>query len=141
MKKIDLPGVNIQWPWSELLMCGEKSIETRKYPLPDRLKNQLVAVIETPGKKRKDFKARIIGVIIFKDCVQYKDERSWRKDFNKHRVGPDDHLYKFKQGTKKFGWIVGKYCRLKKPISPPRSRGMVYATNCKIPCQEIKSIL
>ena len=138
---IELRGLNIQWPWSELLLTGKKTIETRNYPLPEWLKNQPVAIIETPGKKRKDFKARIVGVIVFNDCKEYTTQKSWNADYSKHLVDPDDLQFKFVTGLRKCGWIVGKYCLLKKTTSPPISRGMVYATGCKLPMSEIQSIL
>lgn len=140
MKSIELKGINIQWPWSEMLICGKKTIETRKYPLPEKLKNVPLAVIETPGK-RKDFKARIIGVIIFTDSKKYSNEKVWKADFDKHLVEPNDPQFKFKKEIPKYGWIVGSFHSLKKPITPPKTRGIVYANGCMIPIQEIVSIL
>ena len=47
-----LSGLNIQQPWSSLLIDGYKSVETRSYPLPQKYEGVELALISTPGKKR-----------------------------------------------------------------------------------------
>ena len=59
-----MTGINIQTPWSELLINGDKSVETRSYPLPEKYMGEELALIETPGRYGR-FKARIIGTITF----------------------------------------------------------------------------
>ena len=76
-----IPGVNIQWPWSELLLTGKKSVETRSYPLPEKYLGQWLAVIETPGPHGKREagidKARITGKIMFSESFQYPTLSEW----------------------------------------------------------------
>ena len=48
-----IPGVNIRWPWSKLLLEGTKTVETRSYPLPTGFVGKEIAVIETPGPNGK----------------------------------------------------------------------------------------
>lgn len=139
MRIISLTGLNVQAPWSELLITGKKTIETRRYPLPERLKNIPLAVIETPGK-RKDFKARIIGVITFVDSKEYQTKKSWIKDKELHLVEQDDRKFGFKEGEKKFGWIVGKFCRLDVPLNPPQLRGIIFARGCEIPEKFLRNL-
>jgi len=67
MKK--LTGINIQFPISRLILSGEKTVETRTYPIPEHYINQELAIIETPGRDG-DFKARIVGTIIFSGCFR-----------------------------------------------------------------------
>lgn len=140
MKMAKISGINMQWPWSELLLNGKKCIETRNYKLPDRLKNQPIAIIETPGK-RKDFKARITGIIIFTESKEYSSKKAWLLDFDNHLVDPNDNAFKYNPDKKKHGWLVGKYCRLQEPLMPPKSRGIVYATNCLVPERILRNLI
>ena len=131
-----IPGINIQWPWSELLISGKKTIETRSYPIPKKHIGNELAVIETPGPKGKKLagitKARIIGVIVFKECYQYKSQSHWAKENDLHLMSQDDLLYGYKTNKEKWAWVVESY----KPIKPhkpaPSPRGIVFAKSCKV---------
>lgn len=132
-----LTGINIQWPWSEHLLNGSKTIETRSYQLPESLKNIELAVIETPGPNGKKnagiLKARIIGTIIFEDSFQYKTKKQWLSDHNKHLVEPDDELFAYTSKKEKWGWSIKSFTKLDKPVPPPTKRGIILAKNCKVP--------
>ena len=132
-----IDGINIQWPWSELLLSGKKWVETRSYPLPERLKNIELAIIETPGPRGKRDagveKARIIGTIVFTDSYQYKSRAHWIKEYDLHKVMPDDKQFAFVSDKKKFAWTVGLVKRLARPVAPPAKRGIVLAKNCRVP--------
>jgi len=132
-----LDGINIQWPWSDLLLSGQKSVETRSYRLPKRLEGVELAVIETPGKRgRKDAgveKARIIGTIIFETSYRYKNERHWKGEIDKHLVESSDPLFKFKKDKEKWAWVVKRIARLDKPVPPPIKRGIIFAKKCRVP--------
>ena len=105
-----IPGVNIQWPWSEMLLSGEKTVETRSYPLPKKYEGQWLAVIETPGPRGKREagieKARITGKIKFSGSFQYLTRSEWAEDLARHCVKPNDPLFGFKNDKEKWGWIV-----------------------------------
>ncbi len=131
-----IPGLNIQWPWSELLISGKKTVETRSYPIPEKYIGQELAVIETPGPKGKKMaginKARIIGTIVFKQSYQYSSKSHWLKEKNKHLVNSDDPLYGYKSDKQKWAWVVEAY-RPIKPFKPaPTPRGIIFAKNCTI---------
>lgn len=132
-----LTGINIQWPWSELLASGQKSIETRSYPIPKRLKGVELAIIETPGKRGKEEagfdKARIIGTITFSESKEYRSRKSWQSDMDKHLVQLDDPQFSFVLGRPKYGWIVERVQKLYRPVEPPAKRGIIFAKNCKVP--------
>ncbi len=135
MSKRSLPGINIQYPWSELLVTGKKTIETRSYPLPKKFINIELAIIETPGKEGKKFgitKARIIGTIIFSGSKKYESKLAWTKDYNKHLVTETDPMYSFDSNKPKYGWIVESVTILKKPVAPPEIRGIIFAKGCKV---------
>ena len=132
-----IPGINIQWPWSQLLVSGRKVIETRKYPLPDRLENIDLALIETPGPKGKKEagieKARIIGTITFSKSFQYKTERHWKRDKKRHCVSINDPLYTFCSDQEKWGWEVIQVKQFHNPVKAPKKKGHIYAKKCRIP--------
>lgn len=123
-----MTGLNIQAPWSTLLINGQKTVETRSYALPQRLEGVELALIETPGKSAK-FKSRIIGTITFSSCVQYLSKEQWHDDNNRHRVDINDRLYGWKDKPK-FGWIVKSVKKFENPVDPPTKRGIIYAKNC-----------
>jgi len=123
-----LIGLNIQTPWSTLLINGQKTVETRSYRLPQRLEGVELALIETPGKSAK-FKSRIIGTITFSSCFQYSSKEQWQDDNSRHKVDINDSLYGWKDKPK-FGWIVQSVKKFKKPVDPPAKRGIIYARDC-----------
>ena len=130
-KKVKVyPGVNIQWPISELIVSGEKVIETRTYPLPEKFIGQEIALIETPGKNGK-FKARITAIIKFEESFEYKTKAEFYRDAKKHCVTPNSD-WKWDPQKGKWGWPVTVVKKLKKPCAPPRSRGIIFAKNCKV---------
>lgn len=143
IKKQTIPGVNIQWPWSRLLMSGEKTIETRGYPLPEKFKHVTLAVIETPGphglKEANIKKARIIGTITFGGSKKYQSKNEWAADFASHRVKGDDPVFSYQAGTPKFGWIVESFTVLEAPIPAPKKKGIVFATRCDVPSVNTKT--
>ena len=131
-----IPGINIQWPWSQLLLSGEKTIETRSYPIPDKYIGQDLAVIETPGrdgkKKAGITTAQVIGIINFGQSKQYLSKASWLKDASHHCVKPDDPMFAYKEDTLKFGWPVLKFTKFKTPKPAPKKRGIVFASACQV---------
>ena len=128
-----IAGVNIQYPWSQLLLSGEKTVETRKYSLPKRYAGVPLAIIETPGKHKPKFRARIVGVITFSHSIEYKSAKEWAADQQRHRVSVDDPVFRYKTGEPKYGWIVKNVTKLAQPVRPPAKRGIVFALSCKIP--------
>jgi hypothetical protein len=126
-----MTGINIQAPWSLLLIDGTKSVETRSYPLPKKYEGIELALIETPGKNGK-FKSRIIGTIIFSHSFKYPDENAWKQDYNRHLVEYNHDLYGWKENKPKYGWVVSSITKFDEPCDPPRKRGIIYTRSCKI---------
>lgn len=127
----NLCGINIQWPWSELIISGKKTIETRSYPLPKNKTGIPIALIETPGPRGKKEagieKARIIGVIEFLACKQYKTAAAWKKDFDHHQVPLDDPQFHFDAKKEKWGWQLKILRKFSSPKPAPKKRGIVWA--------------
>lgn len=106
-------GINIQYPISQLIVDGKKTIETRTYPIPEKYLNQEMLLIETPGKEGK-FKARIIAIIKFTKCFQYKTKKEFYSQSDKHCVTKDS-TWAWNDGDK-WGWEVF----VLKKINPPQ---------------------
>lgn len=131
-----IPGINIQWPWSELIVEGIKSIETRHYPLPKKYIGQKLALIQTPGPKGKKeaglLKSQIIGTIIFAGDFKYRDEAHWRKDIKRHCVSPEDPHYGYAPTRVKWGWVIDSVEVFPKSKPVPKKRGIVFASVCEV---------
>jgi hypothetical protein len=132
---LKIPGLNIQAPWSELIVSLQKVVETRGYPLPEKFKGKPIAVIETPGRNKSLGKAKIIGVVVFSESFKYENRNQWLKDFDRHVVNQDDPIFKFIENKPKHGWVVECAFRLESPVPPPKKRGIIFASECVIPMQ------
>jgi hypothetical protein len=129
MNKIILTGINIQWPISRLILNGEKTVETRTYPLPQKYINTEMALVETPGKKG-NFQARTIAVIKFARCFKYTGEEDFDKDLHRHQVTADS-MWAWTDEKPKWGWEVSIVKILEKPLVCS-SKGIVYRKNINI---------
>ena len=116
-------GINIQYPISQLIIEKKKTIETRTYPIPPNYLGQEMALIETPGKTGK-FKARIIAIIKFTDCFQYKNKKEFYAQSNLHCVTPDS-IWAWYDGEK-WGWPVEVIKILQTPIELKKRGGIKY---------------
>ena len=122
-------GINIQYPISTLIVEGKKTIETRTYPIPANYVNKEMALIETPGKSGK-FKARIIAIIKFTDCFQYKNKKEFYSQTDKHCVTRNS-IWSWDEGEK-WGWAVEVLKTFAPPILPPKKRGIKFTKNITI---------
>lgn len=130
-----LPGINIQFPWSQKILNGEKTVETRSYAIPSKYVGKELAIIETPSpnkEKGSPSKGMIVGVVVFAQSFQYTDKAQWIADIERHRVDPSDKQFAFTKIKPKFGWPITKVERLKKPSVAPTPRGIVFASKCKV---------
>jgi len=121
-------GINIQWPISQDIISGLKSIETRTYPLPKSYLNEEIILVETPGKKGK-FKARGIAIIKFTKSFAYRNKKEFYLDIDKHCVSKDSPWSW--RDKPKWGWEVQVVRILKKPINIEQ-HGIVYRKNIKL---------
>jgi hypothetical protein len=120
-------GINIQWPISRLIIEGNKTIETRHYPLPKKYKNCELLLIETPGPKG-NFKARIVGKITFSGCVHYESEVRFYQDSEKHLVEKNSP-WAWVKGKTKWGWLIKDVTCFDEPIAAPVQKGIRFTNN------------
>ena len=132
-----MTGINIQTPWSELLINEVKSVETRSYPLPEKYVGEEIALIETPGRYGR-FKARIIGTITFSHSFKYPDQRAWQDDYNRHYVAVDDPIYNWKDDKPKYGWVVSKVTKFDKPLDIRKRKGIIFTSGIKLKKESIR---
>jgi len=119
-----LPGINIQFPISRLILSGDKTIETRTYPIPKKYIGKDLALVETPGPKGQ-FKARIIGVVRFSRCFKYESETAFYKDSKRHRVTPRSP-WKWRNDRPKWGWQIDFMEPLDKEVPLQKRPGIVF---------------
>lgn len=119
-------GINIQTPWSGLLIDGSKTVETRSYHLPFKYLGVELALVETPGKSGR-FKSRIIGTITFSESFKYDNKQQWMEDYLRHKVDVADRDYGW--GNKpKYGWAVSHIKKFDKPVDITKRKGIIFTT-------------
>jgi hypothetical protein len=124
-------GLNIQWPFSQLILRGLKTEEIREYELDYRSiagKDEEVWLVETKGPSPKASKnaivddvdigprpqdAQIVATITFTSCHRYTSEQQFRDARDRHRVA-DGSQFEWKPGVI-YGWQVGTVRALAKP--------------------------
>lgn len=126
--KKSYPGINIQWPISELILSGEKTIETRTYPLPKKYLNKEMILIETPGPDG-NFIARNRAIIKFTDCFLYKSEAEFYNDYDSHLVDKGSP-WAWTTNKPKWGWKVVLKQAIK--VQPALQKGIVFTKSISI---------
>ena len=130
------PGLNIQWPFSQLVLLGVKTEEIRSYALNHRdiaVANQEYYIVETKGPSKKAMKnaifgdidiaprpnaAHLVGTVTFSQSHQYKDQNTFHQARDKHCVAEGAEKYDW-DGTgnrQSFGWQVSKVKAFTTPI-------------------------
>lgn len=129
MKK-EYVGINIQYPISELILSGKKTIETRTYPIPKHYIGKEMVLIETPGKRGK-FKARMVGLIRFSESFRYGSKREFYKDAGRHCVTPDS-VWAWEGGVAKWGWPVEVLRVFPEPLPLQKRAGIKFSTGIQL---------
>ena len=130
---LSLPALNIQWPWSQLVLEGAKTEEVREYDLGHR-KIQLASVetfiVETLGPSANASRnavidgahigprptaSQIVGTISFLHSEEYADAAAFRADVEKHRIRGGGQKDWEGQG-RRFKWHIASVRRFVCPI-------------------------
>ena len=135
-----LRGLNMQWPFSQLLLQGCKTEEVRTGPLLG-FQDEDLWLIETPssdGDPQRnavlDFgtiaprpqKAQTVGVIRFSTSTQYANKQTFRAAEAKHRIRPGGRK-DWLDDKPRYAWHVSKVVTLGTPAPPPPAKGQVSA--------------
>lgn len=113
-------GINIndsEFPWTEAILSGRKTIETRNSPTLDSYIGKRVGIIRT-GKG----KAHLVGFVNIVGKKVYHIVEEFRRDAPFHLVEAGD-FFDFK-GNEKIGYILKDPEKLAVPIQI-NSRGIV----------------
>ena len=136
-----LRGLNIQWPFSQLILLGAKTDEVRGYDLGHRKicsKDQEVWIVETKGPSIKDAAqaaqaivgdlhigsrpaaAQIVGTVSFSKSCLYRDQQAFHDAKDRHRIAIGSQ--KDWDGTReRYWWRVGKVRSLATPVPVQRT--------------------
>ena len=131
-----LRGLNIQWPFSQLILLGAKTDEVRGYDLGYRKicsKDEEVWIVETKGPSMKDAAqaaqaivgdshigsrpaaAQIVGTVSFSKSCLYRDQQAFHDAKHRHRIAIGSK--KDWDGIReKYRWLVGKVRSLATPV-------------------------
>ncbi|MGE3756110.1 MAG: hypothetical protein AB7H97_00045 [Pseudobdellovibrionaceae bacterium] len=129
-KSKSLPGINIQYPISRLIVEGEKTVETRTYPIPDHYIGKEMVLIETPGSDNA-FAARAIAVIIFEPSFKYASKAAFYADTKRHRVTPSSP-WKWQPGKIKWGWPVKVVRVFSQPVTIQTPKGIRFTKEVRL---------
>ena len=124
------PGVNIQVPWSQLIIGKKKTVETRHYPLPSHLVGKEILIIETPGKVGT-FKRRVIGIVVFGESFEYRNEKHFSSDIDQHLVSVDHPSFSWAaaKGNPKWGWPVLSVEKVSLELPSTFKAGIIFTKN------------
>ena len=107
--------------FADLIVSGQKSIETRRSRSLDNLIGNRVKIVRTTGKGDE---ARVIGEVTIGEPIQYKTRAEFAKDYDKHLVDEDSD-FAFQDGGK-FGYPMINPERYETPYPMPKRKGIVY---------------
>ena len=99
MKAININGS--EDPFTDLILAGIKTIETRNTKSLKSLVGQRVGIIST-HKKRK---ALLVGYVNIVKEIKYNNEEEFRADYLRHRVIPGGK-YDIKKEGVKYGYVL-----------------------------------
>ena len=136
-----LRGLNIQWPFSQLILLGYKKVEARTYPLGYMsigMAGQEMWIVETPGPSAsasvsalvdgayiaaRPAAARIVGTVVFSHSEQYAGRDAFCGDRRAHRIRPGAPTHDWSGDGEMHAWHVASVRKL--AVAPPAgSKGM-----------------
>lgn len=122
-------GLEVQKPYSRLLLSGAKTVETRGYPLPAALLGRQLSLLETQegaagtsalGNQvaAEDPAVRVAGTVTFGSCFAYASHSEWLADETRHLVPPDSP-YAWTKDRVVFAWVVESVALHELPTAAP----------------------
>lgn len=125
-----LPAINVQYPFGQLIISGDKTIETRTYKVPESMKGRNVILIETARPKNIE-PTKALGIIIFDEDFKYKSRKEFRLDYARHRVS-ETSLWDWTDEKGKWGWNVRVIEKFDGPTSIQGIRGIRFTKSLEI---------
>ena len=126
--------LEVQAPFSRLILSGEKSIETRSYQLPEDLLHTSIVLCESApgldgvsGLSDSVIKSQagllLIGEIHVSHSKEYTSQKEWDEDREWHQV-PSDSAYEWTPTEigRRYGWYIQRVTVYPEPLSVPAMR-------------------
>ena len=123
-----LRTLNVQRPWAQLLIRGDKPVEVRTYRLVNRVGEDFY-VEETVGQRpQRGFENGIVGTIRFKGDFKYTSYQHFRDDESRHCI-PEGSAFDWDPSTGQdlYGWEVDSVERYVNRAAPAAVEGVVGA--------------
>ena len=111
-------ALEIQSPFSGLILTGVKTIETRAYPLPANLPGVGILLCESPSGEdcvscvgdnviEAQFGLSLVGEVFFSSSKEYSSREEWDSDREKHQV-PKESKYEWAPTEIgiRYGWQI-----------------------------------
>ena len=129
--QLTLRGLCVQYPFSQLILAGAKTIEARRYELGSRniaQPGEELFLIETPPKASnaaltagvalpaKPKVACVVGTVTFSSSQPYPSPAQFRRDGQKHRIREGAKDYDWAGGGEMHAWQVASTTRFEEPI-------------------------
>ena len=125
-----LIALELQPPYSKLIIDGIKLIETRRYKLPQHLLYQPILLLQStkgidavsalPDQiEANDDSLSILGEIFIEEVFQYNSIDQYNEDRNLHCV-PLDSSYNYVEGCELFGWRISSVVKYDKEMNNPK---------------------
>lgn len=119
-------ALEMQAPWARRLLDGDKTVETRSYPLPAGLVGRSIEVMESkPGEDGVSSlgdtvealcsELSVVGRVTFSSSEAYSSRDAWAADESRHLVSPTSEGYGWKGPESVFAWAVGEVTAYPKP--------------------------
>ena len=126
-------ALEMQAPWARRLLDGDKTVETRSYPLPAGLVGRSIEVLESkPGEDGVSSLGdtvealcaglSVVGRVTFTNSEAYSSRDAWAADESRHLVSPTSEGYGWKGPKSVFAWTVGDVTSYPKPRAVRRMR-------------------
>lgn len=121
-------GMEMQLPWSRLLLTGSKRLETRSYPLPAALLDRPISVLETSEATADACRplpdvlpaghpnVLIAGSVTFSSCFAYSSFEAFQADEARHGL-PPEVTRSFSKDFTMYGWAVKETVQLMQPTT------------------------
>ena len=143
MQELTLRGLNIQYPFSRLILQGVKTIEARTFPLGHRnIANQCeeLFLIETAGPKNvlgavlgdeavgpPPQHAQVVGTVAFSSARPYASTSAWKEDRQRHRI-KEGGRYDWNGSGEMHAWHVGTVRHSSEPLDAGHKSQIGYST-------------
>ena len=109
-------GLNVQPPFADQLLNGEKTVECRTYPLGTHGTRDVCHVIKTKGGDTQAV-PEVIGVVRFGQCTRYSDVQGFIADRGRHLIEQDSCFdWKGPAFCQMYAWEVESYIKFAVPI-------------------------